>query len=90
MLSNAAAWSKHAPWNSAGPDVKKTGSGLEYVVIASGAPNGVAPTRDQDAEVFYEGRLNSGGGAFDSAFERGRTEHSRSTPLSPGSRKPSR
>ncbi len=74
MLSNAAAWSKHAPWNSAGPNVKKTGSGLEYVVIASGAPNGVAPTRDQDAEVFYEGRLNSGGGAFDSAFERGRTE----------------
>lgn len=72
--SNSAAWSKYAPWNSAGPDVKKTGSGLEYVVIAEGKAGGVAPTKDQDAEVFYEGRLNSGGDAFDSAFERGQTE----------------
>lgn len=72
--SNAAAWSKYAPWNSDGPDVKKTGSGLEYVVIASGPAGGAAPTREQDAEVFYEGRLNAGGEAFDSAFERGDTE----------------
>ena len=72
--SNAAAWSKHAPWNSASADVKKTGSGVEYVVIAEGAAGGVAPTKDQDAEVFYEGRLASGGDAFDSAFERGDTE----------------
>lgn len=72
--SNAAAWSKYAPWNSANPDVKKTGSGVEYVVIAEGAAGGVAPTKQQDAEVFYEGRLNSGGDAFDSAFERGQTE----------------
>jgi peptidylprolyl isomerase len=54
--------------------VKKTGSGVEYVVIAEGAAGGVAPTKQQDAEVFYEGRLNSGGDAFDSAFERGQTE----------------
>lgn len=72
--SNAAAWSKNAPWNSSSPDVKKTGSGVEYVVIAEGAAGGAAPTKDQDAEVFYEGRLASGGGAFDSAFERGQTE----------------
>lgn len=72
--SNAAAWSKYAPWNSASPDVKKTGSGVEYVVLASGPAAGVAPTRNQDAEVFYEGRLAAGGPAFDSAFERGATE----------------
>lgn len=72
--SNAAAWSKYAPWNSANPDVKKTGSGVEYVVIAEGAAGGAPPTKQQDAEVFYEGRLNSGGDAFDSAFERGQTE----------------
>jgi FKBP-type peptidyl-prolyl cis-trans isomerase len=72
--SNAAAWSKNAPWNSSSPDVKKTGSGVEYVVIAEGAAGGAAPTKDQDAEVFYEGRLASGGDAFDSAFERGQTE----------------
>lgn len=72
--SNAAAWSKYAPWNSGNPDVKKTGTGLEYVVIASGDAAGVPPTKDQDAEVFYEGRLNAGGEAFDSAFERGEPE----------------
>lgn len=72
--SNSAAWSKYAPWNSNSPDVKKTGSGLEYVVLASGPAGGATATRDQDAEVFYEGRLASGGDAFDSAFERGDTE----------------
>jgi len=72
--SNSAAWSKYAPWNSASPDVKKTGSGVEYVVIADGKAGGAPPSKDQDAEVFYEGRLASGGDAFDSAFERGQTE----------------
>ena len=66
--------SSAAAWNSASPDVKKTGSGVEYVVIAEGAAGGVPPTKQQDAEVFYEGRLNAGGDAFDSAFERGQTE----------------
>lgn len=68
------AWAKFTPWNSAAPEVQKTASGLEYVVIASGAADGVAPRKDQDAEVYYEGRLASGGEAFDSAFERGETE----------------
>lgn len=68
--ADAAAWAKHVPWKSDGADVKKTGTGVEYVVLASGASTGLAPTAAQQAEVFYEGRLNSGGGAFDSAFER--------------------
>jgi peptidylprolyl isomerase len=72
--SNASAWAKYVPWNSGGADVKKTGSGLEYVVLDSGPAGGVAPTRNDDAQVFYEGRLNAGGGAFDSAFDRGDTE----------------
>lgn len=72
--SNAAAWAKYSPWNSASPDVKKTGSGVEYVVLASGPADGLAPTRDQEAEVFYEGHLNGNVRAFDSAFERGGTE----------------
>ncbi len=70
-VSDAATWTKCTPWNSASPLVKKTGSGVEYIVIASGAAQGVPPTRAQEAEVFYEGRLNAGGPAFDSAFERG-------------------
>lgn len=69
--ADAAAWAKYVPWKSDNADVKKTGTGVEYVVLASGAPTGLAPTNAQQAEVFYEGRLNAGGGAFDSAFERG-------------------
>ena len=72
--SDAAAWTKNVPWNSAGADVKKTGSGLEYIVLGSGPAGGAAPTAAQQGTVFYEGRLNSGGGAFDSAYQRGRPE----------------
>ena len=68
--ADAAAWSKYAPWKSDLPEVVKTGSGLECVVLASGPETGVAPKASEQAEVFYEGRLNAGGPAFDSAFER--------------------
>jgi len=71
--SDAAAWAKYQPWNSDLPEVQKTGSGLECVVLASGPEAGVLPRWSEQAEVFYEGRLNSGGGAFDSAFLRGRS-----------------
>lgn len=73
-VSDTATWTSCTPWNSASPLVQKTGSGMEYIVIASGAAGGVAPTTLQEAEVFYEGRLNAGGPAFDSAFQRGGTE----------------
>lgn len=69
-VSDTATWTSCTPWNSASPLVKKTGSGVEYIVITSGAASGVAPTSAQEAEVFYEGRFNAGGPAFDSAFER--------------------
>ncbi len=68
--SDTAAWGKCVPWNSALPEVKKTGSGMEYVVLGSGPVTGAAPTAAQQAELFYEGRFNAGGGAFDSAYER--------------------
>jgi peptidylprolyl isomerase len=68
--ADAAAWAKYVPWNSTLPEVVKTGSGLEYVVLASGPADGVSPKPSEQAEVFYEGRLNAGGPAFDSAFER--------------------
>lgn len=69
-VSDAATWTACTPWNSASPLVQKTGSGMEYIVIASGPADGRAPTSAQEAEVFYEGRFNAGGPAFDSAFER--------------------
>ncbi|MEZ6028655.1 MAG: FKBP-type peptidyl-prolyl cis-trans isomerase [Hyphomonadaceae bacterium] len=68
------AWSKFTPWNSSAPEVQKTASGLEYVVLASGPAEGAAARKDQEVEIYYEGRLASGGEAFDSAFERGQTE----------------
>lgn len=71
--ADAAAWAKYVPWNSTLPEVVKTGSGLEYIVLASGPADGVSPKASEQAEVYYEGRLNSGGPAFDSAFERNET-----------------
>jgi peptidylprolyl isomerase len=68
--ADAAAWAKYAPWKSDLPEVVKTGSGLECVVLAEGPAGGVPPKANEQAEVFYEGRLNAGGSAFDSAFER--------------------
>jgi FKBP-type peptidyl-prolyl cis-trans isomerase len=68
---DAAAFAKYVPWNHAHPDVKKSGSGMEYVILASGPAGGKGPTKDQDVEVFYEGRFNSDNKKFDSAFERG-------------------
>lgn len=69
--ADAAAWAKYVPWNHDLPEVVKTGSGVEYVVLASGPAEGVPPKANEQAEVFYEGRLDAGGPAFDSAFERG-------------------
>lgn len=67
---DAAAWAKYAPWKSDLPEVVKTGSGLECVVLAEGPAGGAPPKASEQAEVFYEGRLNTGGPAFDSAFAR--------------------
>ena len=71
--ADAAEWAKYVPWKGDLPEVVKTGSGLEYVVLASGPADGVSPKASEQAEVFYEGRLNAGGPAFDSAFERNET-----------------
>ncbi len=68
--ADTAAWAKYAPWNSDLPEVVKSGSGLECVVLASGPETGVSPKPSDRVEVFYEGRLNAGGPAFDSAYER--------------------
>lgn len=66
-----AAWDKFTPWNSDLPEVQKTGSGLEYVVLASGEEGGANPQGGDNVVVYYEGRFDQGGGIFDSAFKRG-------------------
>ncbi|MBI1254763.1 MAG: hypothetical protein GC196_10515 [Hyphomonas sp.] len=70
-VADASAWAKYFPWPSAAPEVVKTGSGLEYVVLASGDPAGASPENGQFVRVHYEGRLADTGALFDSSFERG-------------------
>lgn len=65
------AWAKFTPWNSELPEVQKTGTGLEYVVLASGDESGISPKGGDRSVVYYEGRLDEGGELFDSAFKRG-------------------
>lgn len=79
-----SAWFKHQPWNSNLPEVKKTGSGLEYVVIASGPASGATAKASQAVQLWYEGRLNSGGRAFDSSFQRGQPDVYGVSELVPG------
>ena len=71
VTSDKAAWAKYTPWNSSAPDVKKTGSGLEYVVLASGDPAGPTPENGALVAVHYEGRFADSGDLFDSSYERG-------------------
>ncbi|MEL6857247.1 MAG: FKBP-type peptidyl-prolyl cis-trans isomerase [Pseudomonadota bacterium] len=79
-----AAWAKHTPWNSDLEEVQKTGSGLEYVVLASGAEDGISPQGSDRVVVFYEGRLDQDGTVFDSAFSRGEPEIFPSNRVIPG------
>ncbi|MEM9939086.1 MAG: FKBP-type peptidyl-prolyl cis-trans isomerase [Pseudomonadota bacterium] len=68
---DAAAWEKYTPWNSDLEEVQKTGTGLEYVVLAEGNEAGAPPLPDQMVVVYYEGRFADSGDIFDSAFKRG-------------------
>ncbi|MEL7539856.1 MAG: FKBP-type peptidyl-prolyl cis-trans isomerase [Pseudomonadota bacterium] len=65
------AWAKYTPWNSDLEEIVKTGSGLEYVILASGDEAGTSPQGSDRVVVYYEGRFDQGGGVFDSAFKRG-------------------
>lgn len=69
--TDTEAWAKYTPWNSQLPDVQRTESGLEYVVLASGDETGTKPQGSDRVVVFYEGRLDETGDMFDSAFQRG-------------------
>lgn len=67
------AWATYTPWNSDLPDVVKTGTGLEYVILARGDAAGAHPQGSDRVVVFYEGRFDETGEVFDSAFQRGKT-----------------
>jgi FKBP-type peptidyl-prolyl cis-trans isomerase len=83
LESDKAAWTKYMPWNSAGPDVKKTGSGLEYVVIKKGPSNGAPARSGESVELYFEMR-DAGGGLLESSFENGETVSFPVDALTPG------
>ncbi|OYW85140.1 MAG: peptidylprolyl isomerase [Hyphomonas sp. 32-62-5] len=72
--SDAAAWAKYYPWNPELPEVKKTDSGLQYIVLKSGDAAGQPPVGGQLVVVHYEGRLADTGELFDSSYQRGDPE----------------
>lgn len=82
--ADAEAWAKYTPWNPDLPEVVKTESGLQYVVLDSGDPAGESPVNGQMVAVYYEGRLAETGELFDSAFQRGQPELFPSDRLIPG------
>lgn len=65
------AWAKYTPWNPDNEGVQTTTSGLQYVVLEEGKPEGVPPQGDDMVVVYYEGRYADSGEVFDSAFQRG-------------------
>ncbi len=68
-VANADAWKKAMPWPSDSSEVKRTASGLEYLIISSGEASQPTPTDKDYAVVHYEGRLDDGT-TFDSSYER--------------------
>ena len=82
--ADAEAWEKYTPWNPELPEVQKTESGLQYVVLESGDAAGESPVNGEMVAVYYEGRLVETGEMFDSAFQRGQPETFPSNRLIPG------
>lgn len=67
---DAQAWETYTPWDSSREGVRKTESGLEYVILEA-VEEGPSPQPQDRVVVFYEGRLDSNGEMFDSAYQRG-------------------
>ena len=64
-------FSKLLPWDATRTEVQTTPSGLQYVVLKSGSPDGPMPGLNDQARVHYDGRLASDGSKFDSSYDRG-------------------
>ena len=56
--------------NAGAPGIHITSSGLQYRILRSGPPDGLAPKGADEVKVNYEGKLLDGE-VFDSSFERG-------------------
>ena len=70
LETNAAKAAEFMARTAKEPGVKALPSGVLYKVVASGPSDGVAPRREDEVKVHYEGKLVSGD-VFDSSFQRG-------------------
>lgn len=60
---------ENLPWDPDRDNVNKTSTGLQYIVLASGNPDGEMPTADDRASQNFEIRKASNGQRIDSTFQ---------------------
>ena len=70
LAANAEAGKDFLAKNASEPGVRTLPSGLQYIVVRSGAAEGVRPLPGDQIKVHYEGKLLSGE-VFDSSYDRG-------------------
>ncbi|MEO0548579.1 MAG: FKBP-type peptidyl-prolyl cis-trans isomerase [Pseudomonadota bacterium] len=66
-----AAWQAYLPWDPGAIDVTTTDSGLAFVVLERGDPEGERPTPEDRVILHYEGRLADTTEFFDSSWSVG-------------------
>ena len=61
----------YLPWESDSEDVVKTGSGLEYIILNSGYPDGPSPVSNETVVFYSIGRFAETGEVFENDYEDG-------------------
>jgi FKBP-type peptidyl-prolyl cis-trans isomerase len=56
VTADLAAWNKVTPWPTDSSDVVRKSSGLEYLIVQSGDPNGASPGEGDYVRLHVEGR----------------------------------
>ncbi len=82
--ADAEAWDKYMPWPKGAEEIITKESGLQYVVLEAGDPEGESPRKQDYVVVHYEGRLAADGTLFDSSFQRGEPARFPAGALIPG------
>ena len=60
VSADPKAWAKVTPWPTDSNEVVRKTSGLEYLVVDPGDPNGLSPDENDFVYVHLEGRLEDG------------------------------
>lgn len=73
----------YLPWNPEAQGVQTLESGIQYIVVNEGPPDGKKPAPADRVRVHYDGRLPTGE-KFDSSFDRGSPSEFRLNQVIPG------